>query len=136
MSFQPISHTADIGFEVKGKTLPELFSESAKALTGCLIEISGKNFTQILNIRLKADSPEELLVRWLEEILFLFETKSFVGLTFDVTVDQNQLQAVVKGREWEEEREFLKTQIKAVTFHGLEIKKTSQGYVARVILDV
>lgn len=136
MSFKAISHTADIGFEVKGKTLPELFSESAKALTGCLIEISDESFTQTLPVELTANSAEELLVRWLEEILFLFETKAFVGLIFDMAVDQNQLKAIIRGREWEEEREHLKTQIKAVTFHGLEIKKTKTGYEATVILDV
>lgn len=138
MPFEPIAHTADIAFKIWGESLEELFSEGGKALTGAMVEIAGGcSPSQTKKIHLEAPSLEELFVKWLEEILFLFETEGFVGLEFDIQrCEPKKLEAVLKGMEWDETAQPLKTQIKAVTYHGLEIKRTSEGYETEVILDV
>ena len=76
-------------------------------------------------------------MQWLEELLYLFETKNFVGHRFQVEkCDRNELKAAIEGVDWNEKEQPLKTQIKAVTYHGLEIQKTANGYETQVILDV
>lgn len=136
--YQPIAHTADIGFQVSAPTLAGLFEEAAYAFTDCLVESAGKGAPpDSRRIRLEAESYEELLVGWLEELLFLFETKGWIGTAFKVeNCDLKNFSARVDLCEWDENKQPLKTQIKAVTYHGLKIEKTPAGFSAQIILDV
>lgn len=137
MPYTFISHTADIGFRVWGKTLRELFQDAAKAVVASMMEVGRETPKEEVSIELKASSLEELLVKWLEETLFLFETKNFVGLVFKIeSCKPKNFRATIVGVDWDEKKQTLKTQIKAVTYHGLEIQKTEKGYEAQVILDV
>lgn len=137
MFYQPISHTADIGFKVWGRTLEELFANAARALTDCLVEISDAASTQTVFVQLTAESREELLVKWLEEVLYHFETESLIGLSFNVTrCEPADFRAAIHGIEWDPARQPLKTQIKAVTFHELEILKKGDQFEVQIILDV
>lgn len=137
MPYTFISHTADIGFRVWGKTLEELFTSAAQALIEAMIEVGRARPTTKISVKLRAPNLEGLLVQWLQELIYLFETKNFLALQFKIKkCDPNDFEAVVEGLDWDEGRELLKTQIKAVTYHGLEIKKTKEGYETQVILDV
>lgn len=137
MFYQPISHTADIGFRVWGKTLEELFANAARALTDCLVEVSDTQATQTVFVQLTAENREELLVKWLEEVLYHFETESLLGLGFNVTCcELDRFKATIHGMEWNPTLQPLKTQIKAVTFHELEIVKKADQFEVQVILDV
>lgn len=137
MFYQPISHTADIGFKVWGKTLEELFSNAARALTDCLVEVSAEESTQTVFVHLKAESLEELLVQWLEEVIFHFDTEGLIGIGFNVTkCALDDFRASIHGVEWDSARQPLKTQIKAVTFHELAIQKKGDQFEVQVILDV
>lgn len=137
MFYQPIDHTADIGFKVWGKTLEELFSNAARALTDCLVEVSDTAGDKTIFVQLSAESLEELLVKWLQEILYCFETQSFLGLSFNVThADCKNFKASIHGIDWDPAIQSLKTQIKAVTFHEMAIKKIGDRYEVQIILDV
>lgn len=137
MAIEPIAHTADIGFRVSAPTLASLFEEAAIAFTDCLVEKGPGEVEKRQIIRLEADSFEELLVAWLEELLFLFETKGLVGIEFEVRrCALKNFEAEAGFREWDEKKEALKTQVKAVTYHGLQIRKIERGYEAQIILDV
>lgn len=138
MATRPISHTADIGFKISSATLGGLFEEAAAAFTDCLVEKGGLSVPKTRQtFRLEAASLEELLVTWLEELLFLFETKGLVGVTFDVKhCEIKNFEAEVGLMEWDEKDQPLKTQVKAVTYHGLQVKKTERGFEAQIILDV
>lgn len=138
MPHHPIAHTADIGFQVSAQTLEGLFAEAAAAFTDCLVEKRGALAVQERRtVRLEAQSFEELLVAWLEELLFLFETKGLIGVEFKVArCELKNFEAEVEGVEWDEKKQPLKTQIKAVTYHGLKIEKKPSGFTAQIILDV
>lgn len=137
MFYQPISHTADIGFKVWGGTLEELFSNAARAVTENLVEISDGIPNQTVFVQLNADSLEELLVKWLNEIVFLFETQSLMGLGFHVLqCDPKNFKAAIHGLHWDPAQYPLKTQIKAVTFHEMSVRKKGDQFEVQVILDV
>lgn len=137
MFYQPIPHTADIGFKVWGQTLEELFENAARAMVDNLVVLSDAKPDKTIFVQLTAESREELLVKWLEEILYHFETESFVGIDFNVTrCDPADFKATLHGIEWDPARQPLKTQIKAVTFHELAIHKTGGQFEVQVILDV
>ncbi len=135
--YQPIAHTADIGFKTWGSTLEELFSNAARALTDCMVQIDDGVSTQTVFVNLKADSLEKLLVKWLSEVLYHFKTDGLLGLGFSVLQCQmKDFKATIHGIAWDSEKQPLKTQIKAVTFHEMKIEKKEDRYEVQVILDV
>ncbi|MDP2600014.1 MAG: archease [Deltaproteobacteria bacterium] len=137
MFYQPISHTADIGFKVWGNTLEELFSNAARAMTDCMVQIDDGIPTQTIFVQLKADSLEELLVQWLSEVLYHFETDGLLGLGFTVAQCQmKDFKATIHGIPWDPEKQPLKTQIKAVTFHEMKVEKKKDRYEVQVIVAV
>lgn len=91
----------------------------------------------VKKIELQAEDRETLLVEWLSEILFLIDTESLLFSRFEVALSSDTgLSATAAGEPLDAAKHDLKTQVKAVTLHDLEIKKTEALWVARVIFDV
>lgn len=129
-----IEHTADVGVRVWAATLDELFAEAALAL----IDVMGATRAapdRTEEVRLDAPDVDALLVDWLSEVLFLFDGRGFVTTQADVQVTTEKLEAVLRGTD---AATFIAhgPAVKAVTFHGLDIRTSEDGYDARVYLDV
>ncbi|MCK9555047.1 archease [bacterium] len=128
---KPIEHTADAGFIIKGRNIEELFLNSLKALY-ILIEPKHKNRDFILKkISLEAPSIEELLVLWLNELIFLAEKKKIVIDGPGLSIEGNRLEAELKLSEGD-----INTEVKAATYHDLSIKKDRHGYYTRIFFDL
>ena len=85
---------------------------------------------------LEGDRPE-LLVDWLQELLYLFETEHLVPLEYEfVTVGPREIKADVGFGRFEPGRDRTRVEIKAVTYHQLEVREAADGWVARFILDI
>lgn len=134
VSWEPIEHTADVGLLVRAPTLDELFAESARGLFGLMGEARGPDVRRE-RVSLEAPDLDALYVDWLSELLFLFEARGFVPLPVSVTVDAGgvRLEAEVAGPAGLVQHG---PGVKAVTFHGLSVGETSDGWQARVYLDV
>lgn len=135
-----INHTADIGIEVLGSSLKELFVSAADGMTGLMVECLGAAAPQrhsSKDIFLKADIREELLVKWLEEILYFIETKRLVPVSFNIkSIDNNSLSAQIEVVSFDPKIHHPKYQIKAVTYHDLTIKEDGGIFKTRVIFDI
>ena len=80
---------------------------------------------------------ETLLVSWLQELLYLLDTESLVFGRFQVKLDNLSLEAVAWGDVFDPNLHTMKTEIKAVTYHQLEVtKKNDQGWETQVIFDI
>lgn len=135
--YEQFPHTADIGVRVYGRTLKELFENAAFGMFDIIADIEGLNTSITENFDLKASNHEELLVAWLDELLYNFYTKSIIFSKFEVEeLTQDRMKAKAFGRPVGENRNRLKTEIKAATYSGLEIKKTDGGYSVEIIFDV
>ena len=85
----------------------------------------------------QGNNLEEILVYWLSELLYLFSTEGLIMDKADIQkLDSSCIQAEVTGKIFNPEFHRVKTEIKAVTFHELEVKDTGRGYEAQVIFDV
>ncbi|OGR83686.1 MAG: hypothetical protein A2636_03785 [Elusimicrobia bacterium RIFCSPHIGHO2_01_FULL_64_10] len=134
--FEIIPHTADIGLRVRGKTLAALFENAARGMTSLLAEMKGTGREKSANVRLSSDGPESLLVDWLGEILYKFTVKRAAYSRFKVTaLSPRALSARLSGGRAGPGLRALR-EIKAVTYHGLKIKKMKEGYAADIIFDV
>ena len=83
-------------------------------------------------VQLKSSDQKALLVDWLSELLYLSDTKDVCYNKFDFEeLTDEKLVAIAYGR-----RVKAKEDIKAVTYHGLEIKKTEEGWQAVILFDI
>ena len=132
-SFEEIEHTADWAYRVRGKNLGELFIQAAWGLYA-LVEMQLAPAPQTTRlIQLKGIDRESLLVAWLNELLYFHESEGlgFEGLEIE-HLDEISLQAKVTGAPTQQ---WLKD-IKAVTYHNLEICETESGLEVTLVLDV
>jgi SHS2 domain-containing protein len=135
--FRFIDHTGDLGVVVRGNDLPQLFEHAAAAFFHVLTESRRIRPREAREILLEAPGLEELLVEWLGEFLYLFETEGLLFMTFEVhELDPHRIRAVARGETYEEGRHPIKTLIKAVTFHQLRIRQERGVWKAQIILDL
>ena len=135
--YEQFSHTADIGVRVFGKTLKELFENAAFAMFDILADLDGLKGEITQDFELTAPNHEELLISWLDELLYNFYAKNIIFYKFEVTkVSEDVVRAKAFGRSVSENRNRLKTEIKAVTYSDLKVNKADGGYQVEIIFDV
>jgi SHS2 domain-containing protein len=124
-------HTAEIELAIEAAAAEDVFAEAAAAL-GELIGLGEDGKPAQHELALAAGDLPALLVAWIDELIFLADTESFVphGAS-DVRLDGSSIQATVAGT-----RARLEPLVKAATFHGLHFARENSAWQARVVLDV
>ncbi|MFH1775939.1 MAG: archease [Candidatus Omnitrophota bacterium] len=139
INYELIEHTADIGVRVWGKDLRDLFKNAAEAMLDILIERKGEAGEKLLKqeIKIEADTKEELLRSWLAELLSLQDAKKIFFTKIEIQdISEKILQAKVYTGPLGKKTHAIKTEIKAVTYHGLKIEKDCGRLKAEIIFDV
>ncbi|MGD0626223.1 MAG: archease [Thermodesulfobacteriota bacterium] len=135
--YETFDHTADLGVRVFGQTCEEVFANAAYALFDLLTDLNHVRENLSYDLRVEAADREELLVRWLSELLFLCESRGYLFKNFSFShLDQTSLQAEARGETFEPSRHEFKMEIKAVTYHQVELKEKDGKWEARVIFDI
>jgi SHS2 domain-containing protein len=127
-----VEHTADCGLEVWAPDLPGLMEEAARGLFGLMgVKISEESRCH-RQLEIGADDREQLLVSFLEELLFIADSEdlAFDGFLLNL-VDTNLLARLEGGFIVSRTKE-----IKAVTYHYLEIVETKRGLKTSIVFDV
>lgn len=120
MRYKLLEHTADAQVEAYGKDLGERFGNAAYAMFDQMTDASKVVPKGELKVVLESDSKEQLLVDFLQELLFLHDTEGLVFSEFDVKTDGRKLECVARGEEFDEKRHPKRSLVKGVTYHGLE----------------
>lgn len=135
--YEQFSHTTDIGVKVFGKTLKELFENAAFAMFDILADLEGIKGEVTQDFELTAPNYEELLISWLDELLYHFYAKNTIFYKFEVTeLSDDVIKAKAYGRLVSENRNRLKTEIKAATYYNLKIIKRDDYYEVDIVFDV
>lgn len=135
--FRFIDHTGDAGVRVYGESLPALFGHAAEALFESMTEPGKISESESIPISVEASGLEELLVAWLNEFLFLFDTKGLLFRRFEIdSLTEHHLDAIARGETYDGARHPIKTPIKAVTYHGLQIWRNNRVWEAQIIFDL
>ena len=135
--YEQFPHTADIGVRVFGRDKKEVFENAAFAMFDIIADLEGLKNSVSQEVSLKAGSAEELLVAFLDELLYNFYTKQVIYSKFEITgLSDTALECRIHGRPVGANRNRLKTEIKAATYSGLEIKKSGEGFETEIIFDV
>ncbi len=137
MRYKYLDHTSDLGMEIYGKDLAELFANGLYALFDNITEIEKVEEKEEREIKITAEDLDSLFMDWLRELLFLFATEYFVGKKVkEITFSGNSLSARVTGERFDPKRHPLKIEIKTPTYHMFQVKKEDSGFRATVIFDV
>ncbi len=135
--FRFIDHTADIGVVIFGESLPELFQHAAQSFFSVLTEVKNIHEGESRTFSLDAPGLEELLVSWLNEFLYLFETQGLLFSRFEIKkLSSEHLEATAWGEKYTAKKHPIKRIIKAVTFHQLTIQKQKGMWKTQIIFDL
>jgi len=135
--YELLDHTADIGIVASGRDLPEAFGNAAYAMFDILTDTDKIREMDRFDLRVSASNIEELLVTWLDELLYRYETERLICKRFVIDdMDDVSLRATVFGEKLDPARHEVKLEIKSVTYHQLKVEKTDDGWRAQVIFDV
>jgi SHS2 domain-containing protein len=139
MVHEPLEHTADVGFVVREASLDALFAGAAAAFTEVITPLAGVRAQRAVEVAVEAPDLELLLVAFLEELLHRFETERLLVARAETAVEEGppaRLRGSLIGEAFEAPRHPLTVTVKAVTYHGLEVRREGEGWRAQVILDV
>jgi SHS2 domain-containing protein len=132
--YKEIPHTADWALLVWGRTSADLFANAARGMYDLMGgEPESASEPQPRLVTLEANDLESLLVAWLNELLYLTESEGLLFEDFETRLDgQTRLEARLAGRPAAAQ----KKQIKAATFHNLQITRSGNGVEATIVFDV
>jgi SHS2 domain-containing protein len=130
--FEEIRHTADWALRVWAADLPTLFSQAVRGMYH-LEGVETASAPQVeRQITLSGDDAESLLVAFLNELLYLQDTERLAFEILHCDIHDHKLDVKVLGKPIR----HLNKAIKAVTFHNLAIRPTSQGFETILTFDV
>jgi SHS2 domain-containing protein len=129
-----LEHTADWSLRIRAQDMEGLLRNAAEGMFQLMQLERGDNLLRESHLVVEAHDREELLVNWLEELLFAIEIR---GVAFDISsiaisIDPLKCQALLD----EYPIEKLEKEIKAVTYHGLTVTETELGFDATLVFDV
>ena len=132
-----LEHPADFGIEACGATLGEAFVRAAEGLMSIIVEPSSVEIRDSRELRVQSTDVEQLVVRWLSEIVFLYDGKRFVGKEFVVKeITDTALCAAVNGECFDARRHVTCLDVKAITYHQIRVAQQDDGFLVRVYVDI
>ena len=131
--------TADIGFKAYGNNLNEAFENAGLAIFNIISDTSNISSDISKSFEITSEDEVSLLYDYLEELLFCHEVDFMLFSSFDVEIEKFDgafnLKATICGEPIDWQKHERKTEIKAITFHMMDVKKTNH-YELQAIVDL
>ncbi len=137
MDYEILNHTADVCIRVYGKSFDELFKNAALAMMELITDRSKVKPSREIEIEAQGETKEELLVHWLQEILFVHQVKKMVFQDFEINlVGETAVKGKAFGENIDMEIHELYLDIKAVTYHNLRIESVDDKLKVDIVFDI
>jgi SHS2 domain-containing protein len=136
--YEVFDHTADLGLRVTAPDFEALLAEAARGLFSIIVENPNEvRPQQEVRFEIAGEDPPYLLFDWLNELLYTFDSRHLLLRDFDVEVIKGRgLRAGARGERLDSSRHKLDHEVKAITYHGLRVERTPEGWEAEVIVDI
>ena len=132
---------------MRASSLEELLAEAAQGLLAMLVanpEAVRPLQTRTITISTDPDGAHYLLFDWLNELLYAFETEKLLLKEFEIEWQISgpshqgppNLTATCRGEIMDHTRHHMDHEVKAITYHGLRVEKSSDNWHAEVIVDI
>jgi SHS2 domain-containing protein len=137
--YKYLDHMTDAVIEAYGSTLEEAFENAAKGLNDTMIDV--KSVTPDREIKIKAEGHDlhELFFDWLNNVMLLLVADGIVMSEFVVRFKKNSIytvEGVAKGEKLDLSKHHYKVEIKAVTYHEMQVKQENNNFTVRFLLDL
>ena len=134
--FEILNHTADVGIIAYGADLKQAFANAAKGLFSLITDLGKVKEVLHRDTELTATDEESLLVEWLNELIYQFDTEGIIFKRFEIIrLDNTRLKARGYGEKVDKARHRLKMGVKAATYHMLKVERGDGGKV-QVLFDI
>lgn len=137
MGYEHLDYAGDAGVQATGATLEEVFEQAALGMYALMTELA--HVEQKISIRAEASAPDTagLLVAWLNELVYMFESRGLVGCNVTVKeFEEGRVAGTIRGDVFDPGRHGQGLLIKAATYHDLMVERLDGGWRARVIFDI
>ncbi len=134
-----LEHTADVGLRIEAESLEELFREAGRAVLALSVDNpEAVRPDRLVRITIESEDVTSLFIDWLRELVFRISAERLLLCQFDLEIDPGgrRLEARCRGEQADWSRHQPGHELKAVTYHGLEVRRTEPGWFAQVIFDV
>ena len=137
MNYELVDHTADFGIRVFGPDAAGLFTNAALALFDCLTETDKLNGVDKIAVSAEGVDWPDLMVNWLRELLYLWAGREMLVKNVKVdSISEHKISASVVVDRFDPEVHVVKSEIKAVTYHQIQVIADPKGWAANIIFDV
>jgi len=137
MRYTLIDHTADFGIHVFGSDPKALFANAAYAMFDMLTETDLLKGTGSTDLQVTGADWPDLMVNWLRELLYFWNGKELLVKKVQIlSLSETELSANIEFDPFDPDRHEIKIEIKAVTYHQIEVADGPEGWEARIIFDV
>jgi SHS2 domain-containing protein len=136
--YRELEHTADVGIEFETPDVRSGFEVAAASMFDLMCDLDqvGETWRRDVSVKGREGDIENLMIRWLNELLYIFESERVLLSSFDVRLlEGDVLEATVAGEKIDRKRHAIKMEIKAPTYHDIRIERWHPGYRVRVIFD-
>ena len=131
------NHTADLGISVRGHSCEDLFKNAGTALLELLIDNKVPEFEKKLEISINGNDLPDLMVKWLSEILYLFEGEKLIVTEILVnSISSNNINSTLSVMKFDSQYNEILREIKAITYHQIKVEKKKGFWTTRIIFDL
>ena len=136
-AFDIIDHVADVGITAYGEDTKQLFANAALALFNLITNVESVKEELRHHVEIDSENRDNLLIEWLNELIYLFDAEHLLFNRFEIeSLSNSQLKATCHGEKLDPARHRIKIDVKAATYHMLQVAEDSKGYKAQVIFDI
>jgi SHS2 domain-containing protein len=135
--YRILEHPSDVGIEARGESLRQAFESAGRGMLAFIVDPDSVHGAETKCVTITGTDPENLLVRWLSEILFQYDGKGFIASGIEIQeMSANGLKAVLTGETANLEKHRFRTDVKAVTYHQVKVETTAEESIVRVFFDL
>lgn len=139
VSYEILDHTADVRIRASGDDMAGLLRGAVLGMAGLIADRDSVRAAESVTVEASGETPEELLVHLLGEVLYLHYTRKLVFHDAEVEVPDEGILRVtctLRGEAYDPGRHELGYDIKAVTYHNLKIQSAGDRLTAEIVFDV
>lgn len=132
--------TADVAYEAYGRSLEEMYGNAAFGLFSIMADIENVEEQQTDVFVVQAEDKEALLLDFLNELLYKWDTENVLFSDFscevEVVKEGYRITVECEGERFDPDRHRIKVEIKAVTYFDMEVVEEEGRWKGKVTLDI
>ncbi len=137
MTYRFLPHTADIKVAIEAASFEDLLADATAIVRGLLAGEGSVEPREERRVTATGADASDVLLRYLQELLYLFDTEGFLPAIVDTDrFTGNEAAVRVGGELYDPARHEHQPEVKAATRHGLRVERRADAWYAEVVFDV